>query len=165
MPERTAERTAAFMPAAGAPTFRMARENWVFGEGDRDKSMSLGWERRLTTQKSTRGSRPPRSDKYPSSGRHELLMKSKQAAVQAALRTCGPGHGHEQDVVATGPAPLRWQQGGSGQSPLLPEASATTPHSGVSIQHLKVLGEWYRGRERGHSKHKEAGDTTRANLT
>lgn len=32
MPVRTAERTAAFMPAAGAPTFRMAREKLVFGE-------------------------------------------------------------------------------------------------------------------------------------
>lgn len=72
----------------------MARENWVFGGGDRDESMSLGWERWLTTQKSTRGTSPPRCDKDLSSGRHELLMKSKKAAVQAALRPCRPGHRH-----------------------------------------------------------------------
>lgn len=42
MPERTAERTAAFMPAAGAPTFRMAREKLVFREEGETNTQSTG---------------------------------------------------------------------------------------------------------------------------
>lgn len=38
---RTAERTAAFMPAAGAPTFRMAREKLDFRKR-KDRNVSHG---------------------------------------------------------------------------------------------------------------------------
>lgn len=163
MAVRTAERTAAFMPAAGAPTFRMAREKPVFGEGDRDRHVNAGLRGCSDRQ-------PPGPARLPGVPTPQDATRSRHRAGGLRRR-----RGLATGIHGTWSLWAQHPRGAAGQVQAsvhgCPETSQSprTSRPAASGQRPRALGEAQTQRGRpavkapGVPSEQAAGDTSRAN--